>query len=240
MIIIPSVDIRDGKCVRLSQGRAEQQTVYSEDPIAMARRWEAEGGELIHVVDLDGAFQGQPVNSDIVRRIAEQVGVPIELGGGLRTRDAVAQALEAGVDRVILGTAAVESPDSVSQLCDEFPGKILVSIDARRGKAATRGWTGDSSVNAIELARQMAGCGVRAIIFTDIATDGMLVGPNFDAIERLTAAVAVPVIASGGVGSLDHIARLADTAVDGVIICRALYTGDVTLPEAIAIAAHRQ
>ena len=239
MIIIPSVDIRGGKCVRLSQGRADRETIYSEDPVAMACRWADEGGELIHVVDLDGAFQGRPVNTDIVRRIAESVSVPIQLGGGLRTREAVEDAFGAGVSRAILGTAAVQDTEKVTELCRAFPGRILVSIDAKKGKATTDGWTGRSSVGAIDLARRLADCGVRAIIYTDIATDGMLVGPNFDALAQLVNAVSVPVIASGGVGNLDHIARLAGLRLEGVIIGRALYTGDVKLPEAIAVAEGR-
>lgn len=236
MLVIPSVDIRGGKCVRLSQGRPDRETVYGDDPVAMALRWAREGAELLHVVDLDGAFEGRLVNSGIVRRIVEAAGVPVQLGGGLRDQESVGQAFAMGVSRVILGTTAVREPEAVRQLCEEFPGRIVVSIDARRGKATTAGWLESSNVDAVELARQMADCGVRAIVFTDIATDGMLVGPNFEALRRIAQAVSVPVIASGGVGSLTHIARLARLGIEGTIIGRALYTGDVQLAEAIAVA----
>jgi len=236
MIVIPSVDIRGGKCVRLTQGKADEETVYSDDPVAVAERWESEGGEIIHIVDLDGAFQGRPVNTGLIREIAERVSVPVELGGGMRTRDAVAAALDLGVERVIVGTKAVQSPDFVANLCDEFPGKILVSIDAKDGMATVDGWTDTSTVDAVELAGKMAESGVRAIIYTDVAVDGMLVGPNIIALKTLTDAVDVPVIASGGVGSLTHIIKLKKLDLEGVILGRSLFTGDIKLQQAIGLA----
>jgi phosphoribosylformimino-5-aminoimidazole carboxamide ribotide isomerase len=236
MLVIPAVDIRGGKCVRLRQGRAEEETVFGDDPVKIARQWEREGAQYLHVVDLDGAFEGAPRQLDIVSRIAAEVGCPVECGGGFRTDEAIAQALDAGIDRVVVGTRALGSPDWLRQLARKHPGRIVAGIDARDGKVAVKGWTEVSELDALELGRAVGDCGVRAIIFTDIARDGMLTGPNVEAVCRMAEAVAVPVIASGGVGSHDDVRALAALPIEGMIIGKALYDGRVDLPEALKIA----
>ncbi|NET57051.1 MAG: 1-(5-phosphoribosyl)-5-[(5-phosphoribosylamino)methylideneamino]imidazole-4-carboxamide isomerase [Symploca sp. SIO2E6] len=236
MEIIPAIDLLEGRCVRLYQGDYAQSQVFNDNPIEVARQWVEQGATRLHVVDLDGAKQGYPVNTKTIAAIVQAVGIPVQVGGGLRDRAGVTQLLDTGVERVILGTVAVENQALVAQLCQEFPGKIVVGIDARQGKVATRGWLETSEVEATELAQQMSNLGVAAIIYTDIHRDGTLVGPNLDALRTLASQVSLPVIASGGISSItDLLSLLAlePLGVTGVIIGRALYTGDVDLKEAI-------
>jgi len=236
MIIIPAIDLKGGRCVRLVQGREDQETVYSHSPADVARRWQAAGAEMIHVVDLDGAFAGSPVNLDAVVAIAEAVDTPFEFGGGLRTDEAVDTILAAGAARAIIGTKAASSPEWIRQLCSRHPGRIAAGIDARDGKVALQGWVETTELRAVDLARQMADAGVCAIIFTDISRDGMLAGPNATATAELARQVPVPVVASGGVSSLDDIRTLARMGISAAIIGKALYTGDIDLAEAIQAA----
>jgi len=224
--------------VRLIQGEKDRETVYSDAPADVARKWEAAGAEMIHVVDLDGAFTGKPQNLPAVRAILEAVGVPIEFGGGLRTDNDVDALIELGVARAIIGTKAAASPRWIAELCGRHPGKIAVGIDARDGMVALEGWTETSDITAIDLAGKMAELGVCAIIFTDIARDGMLTGPNLAATAALAAEVGIPIIASGGVSSLDDIRRLMEINVSGAIVGKALYTGAVDLEEAIRLASN--
>lgn len=239
MIIFPAIDIRGGKCVRLTEGRFDAQTVYADDPAAMALRWAAEGAEYLHVVDLDGALAGQPVNLAIVKRIAAAVKIPIQLGGGIRTLAAIDTVLAAGVTRVILGSVAVKQPDLVKEACAACGDRVVVGIDAKDGIVAVEGWGVSGGVGAEELASRMAAAGVARIIFTDISRDGTLTGVNVSATRSLARAAGVPVIASGGVSSLADVAAVkaaeAD-GVEGVIIGKALYTGAVGLPVALKAA----
>lgn len=236
MEIIPAIDLLDGRCVRLYQGDYEQSQVFSENPVEVARQWMEQGATRIHVVDLDGAKQGKTVNQQAIEAIVRSVSIPVQVGGGLRDRTSVNLLLNLGVERVILGTVAVEKPQLVTELCQEFPDKIVVGIDARNGEVATRGWLETSQVAATELARHMANSGAAAIIYTDIHRDGTLTGPNLEALRELAQVINIPVIASGGVSSLtDLLSLLAleSLGVQGVIVGRALYTGDVNLSEAI-------
>ncbi|MFM7448285.1 MAG: 1-(5-phosphoribosyl)-5-[(5-phosphoribosylamino)methylideneamino]imidazole-4-carboxamide isomerase [Leptolyngbyaceae cyanobacterium] len=236
MEVIPAIDLLEGRCVRLYQGDYNQAETFNQDPVAVARQWVDQGITRLHVVDLDGAKAGHPVNLSTITAIAAAIDIPIQVGGGLRDRQSVAELLDRGVQRVILGTIAVEQPDLVTQLCQAFPGQIVVGIDARNGQVATRGWLETSSVRATDLAQQMATAGVAAIIYTDIHRDGTLQGPNLEALRELANATPVPVIASGGVSSItDLLSLLAlePQGVEGVIVGRALYTGDVDLKEAL-------
>jgi phosphoribosylformimino-5-aminoimidazole carboxamide ribotide isomerase len=222
--------------VRLQQGRADAETVYSDDPVAVAKRWEDEGARYLHVVDLDGAFAGEPRNWDLVQEIIKVVQIPVQLGGGLRCRAHVQEALDMSVTRVVLGTKACDSPDFVSALVDDFGPRIVVGIDARDGFVAVKGWTERTKLSAIEFAGQINQLGVSNIIFTDVSTDGMLAGPNYPAISSVCAAVTCNVIASGGVSSLEDVRRLQHLTEErpnlvGVIIGKALYDGRVDLKE---------
>ncbi|MEB3358394.1 MAG: 1-(5-phosphoribosyl)-5-[(5-phosphoribosylamino)methylideneamino]imidazole-4-carboxamide isomerase [Synechococcales bacterium] len=236
MDVIPAIDLLDGHCVRLYQGDYDQSQVFSEDPVAVAQQWVEQGASRLHLVDLDGAKVGHPVNGEAIAHIVRAVPVPVQVGGGLRDRQSVAQLLELGVERTILGTIAVEQPDLVTQLCEEFPGQISVGIDARNGQVATRGWLETSEVEAVSLAQRMAQQGVASIIYTDIHRDGTLSGPNQEALRELAEAVSVPVIASGGIRSLtDLLSLLAlePAGVQGAIVGRALYVGTLSLREAL-------
>ncbi|MBD1849864.1 1-(5-phosphoribosyl)-5-[(5-phosphoribosylamino)methylideneamino]imidazole-4-carboxamide isomerase [Leptolyngbya sp. FACHB-711] len=236
MDVIPAIDLLDGKCVRLYQGDYAQSQVFDDNPVAVAQQWAEQGATWLHLVDLDGAKAGHPVNQQAIEAIVQAVSIPVQVGGGLRDRASAADLLRLGVQRVILGTVAVEQPDLVQQLCQEFPDRIVVGIDARNGKVATRGWLETSAVEAVTLAQQMAGFGVAAIIYTDIHRDGTLQGANLDALRELANAVSVPVIASGGVSSVNdlmQLLRLEAIGVTGAIVGRALYTGAVSLKEAI-------
>lgn len=234
MQVIPAIDIRAGRCVRLTQGDYARETVYADDPVEVARRWFAAGAQRIHVVDLDGAAGDGPVNLGIVADIVRAVAIPIQFGGGLKAWEHAEAALDAGVDRVILGTAAISDRALVQRLTVVHGEKLVVGIDARDGTVAVRGWKESSGVPALRLAAEMVELGVRRLIYTDIARDGMLSEPNYEALERVMATARVPVIASGGVGRLEHLVRLSRTGAEGAIVGRALYTGDVNLAEAIA------
>jgi phosphoribosylformimino-5-aminoimidazole carboxamide ribotide isomerase len=236
VLILPAIDLRGGRCVRLRQGDYAQETVFGDDPAGMARRWVEQGARYLHLVDLDGARQGRPVNGDSVRRIVQAAGVPCQLGGGLRTEEHLAEALRWGVDRVILGTRALLDPAGCQALCRRFPGRICLGIDARQGRVAVQGWERDSDTSALELARRCAAWPLAALIYTDISRDGMLEGPNVEATAELAAAVPVPVIASGGVTTLEDIERLAARGLAGCIIGRALYEGKLDLKAAIRVA----
>lgn len=236
MEVIPAIDLLEGRCVRLYQGDYDQSQVFNENPVEVARQWAAEGATRLHLVDLDGAKAGKPENWQAIQAIAAAVDIPIEVGGGLRDRDRVAALFDLGVQYAILGTAAVENPDLVSALSSEFPGRVIVGIDARDGKVATRGWLETSEVEAIALAENMAQRGAAAIIYTDIKRDGTLKGPNLDALRALANAINIPVIASGGVSSVTDLLSLLSLVplgVSGVIVGKALYTGDVSLKEAL-------
>jgi phosphoribosylformimino-5-aminoimidazole carboxamide ribotide isomerase len=236
MEILPAIDLLGGKCVRLYQGDYDQSQVYHEDPVAVAQQWQAQGASRLHLVDLDGAKAGEPVNLTAIAAIVQALEIPVQVGGGLRNRERVKQLLDLGVGRVILGTIAVEEPDLVGSLCAEFPGQIVVGIDARNGKVATRGWLETSSVEAGELAQRMEKLGAAAIIYTDIHRDGTMTGPNIDALRELALQLTIPVIASGGVSKLRDLLSLLSLeshGVNGVIIGKALYTGDIQLEEAI-------
>ncbi|MBW1739534.1 MAG: 1-(5-phosphoribosyl)-5-[(5-phosphoribosylamino)methylideneamino]imidazole-4-carboxamide isomerase [Deltaproteobacteria bacterium] len=239
MLVIPAVDIKGGRCVRLLQGREDSETVFSDDPSGMAARWEAEGAELLHVVDLDGAFRKSPQNVDAIKRIIDRVHIPIQLGGGIRSMETIAVFFDLGVSRVILGTEAIRNPGLVEEACQAFPGKIIVGIDARNGMVAVEGWTRTTEQRAIEVAKDFEGYGLAGIIFTDIHKDGMQTGPNIEETKRLAESVSTPIIASGGVADIDDIKALAELeplGVVGVITGRALYAGTLNLGQAIKVA----
>jgi phosphoribosylformimino-5-aminoimidazole carboxamide ribotide isomerase len=238
--IIPAIDLQGGQCVRLVQGDFAQSTVYGDDPPAMARRWEAAGATRIHVVDLDGAQAGGPRQLPVVAQIVKAVQVPVQLGGGMRTIEDIEAAVNVGVERVMVGTRAIESPEFVEQALARFGERVGIGIDAKDGRVAVRGWVDVSDVDALNLARSMERRGVRTIVYTDIARDGMLIGPNVTAMQRMAEAVpGVAVIASGGVGALGDVLDLAGTGTVGVIVGKAIYTGNVDLREAIQALAAR-
>ena len=236
MLLIPAIDLKDGQCVRLRQGRMEDATVFSEDPVEVAQRWVDAGARRLHLVDLNGAFAGQPVNAGVIRRIAEAFpDLPIQVGGGIRDEDTVQTYLDAGVQYVIIGTKAVSTPHFINDLCMEFPGHIIVGLDARDGKVAIDGWSKLSHHDVIDMAQRFERDGVEAIVYTDISRDGMMEGVNVDATVRLARAITIPVIASGGVTDIDDIKRLCgvtDEGITGAIIGRALYEGTLDLAEA--------
>ena len=236
MEVIPAIDLLGGNCVRLYQGDYDQSEVFGKDPVAMAKQWEEQGATRLHLVDLDGAKDGEPVNLPVIAKIVEALNIPVQVGGGLRDRSRVSQLLGLGVRSAILGTVAVENPDLVGELCNEFPGQIIVGIDARNGKVATKGWLETSEVEAVELAERMAKLGAAAIIYTDIYRDGTMEGPNLDALRELAQKITIPVIASGGVSSVTDLLSLLSLesiGVTGAIVGRAIYTGEVVLKEAM-------
>ncbi len=239
MIILPAIDLKEGACVRLEQGLMEKDTVYNDDPGAQARIWQEQGGELLHIVDLDGAFAGIPKNKSAIKAIVDAIDIPCELGGGVRDLATIEAYLDLGVDRVILGTIAKENPQLVEEACRKFPGHIVVGIDAKGGLVAVRGWADVTEKKATELAKEMEGFGVEAIIYTDIARDGMMQGPNIEATQALAEAISIPVIASGGVSSLEDIRNLLaieSSGVSGVITGKAIYSGALDLRAAVALA----
>ena len=239
MIVIPAIDLKGGRCVRLVQGDLARETVYGDDPVAMAVRWQAEGGEWLHLVDLDGAVAGAPVHLETLRAIAARLTIPIEFGGGVRTLDSARAAFAAGAARLILGTVALEAPDRLEQIAGEFPKRVYVALDARAGRVATRGWTETTAVRVEDAAAVCRTRGAAGFVFTDISRDGTGHGVNVDATAALAVAMGMPVIASGGVASLDDVRALRAVEASGIeatIIGRALYTGAVRLPEAIAAA----
>ena len=237
MLIIPAIDIKQGKCVRLQQGNMALETKYSDNPAKMAVKWEALGAKLIHIVDLDGAFEKQIVNHATIKDIVKKIDTPVQVGGGIRTKDTVKMYFDLGVSKVIIGSVALYDPDFVIEICEQYPGKIIVGIDAKDEMVAVEGWSEISNVSAIELAKKYESKGVAAIIFTDISRDGMQTGPNIEATYNLAKAIDIPVIASGGVASIDDIKELLKYKdISGVITGRALYEGKLDLKEAINIS----
>ena len=239
MIVIPAVDIKGGQCVRLKQGRMSEETVYSHDPVQTAVTWCSKGAERIHLVDLDGAVEGKRVNGEVIREIARSVPVPVELGGGIRNLASIEFYLEAGVEWVVLGTAADKDPNLVKEACRKFPGHVMLAIDARCGRVAVEGWTEDTERSAVEVARAFDSQGIAAVIYTDIQRDGMSVGPNIQATGELARALKTPVITSGGISGLEDIRKvisLSGQGVMGVITGRALYEGTLDLEEAIRVS----
>jgi phosphoribosylformimino-5-aminoimidazole carboxamide ribotide isomerase len=238
MKIIPAVDIKEGRCVRLSQGKADQETVYSDDPVAMACHWDEEGAPLIHVVDLDGAFDGQPANAEIVKKIIYNSSVDIQVGGGIRNLKTIETYVNAGAFRVILGTIAQKEPEFVAEACKKFPGKIIVGIDARDGNVAIKGWVEVSDQRATDLAQKLESYGVAGYIFTDISRDGMLQGPNLKSIKEFADSTKRPVIASGGVSKLtdiEDLMALEPNGVEGIITGKALYDKSFTYPQTLEL-----
>ena len=236
MEIWPAIDLRGGKCVRLQQGDYDRETVFGDDPAAMARHWVQRGAEHLHLVDLDGAKKGRPANLQSVRAVVEAVDIPCELGGGIRDEETIRELLDLGLSRLVIGTLALREPDWFRAMCGKFPGKLVLGIDARGGRVATDGWRETSNVKATEMAGQFAGEPIAAVVYTDIATDGMLSGPNVPAMAEMQAAVEWPVVASGGVTTKEAVARLAAAGMAGCIIGRALYEETLTLPDALAAA----
>lgn len=236
MRIYPAIDIKDGKCVRLLRGSFDDVTVYGDDPAEMAKKWEAQGGEYIHVVDLDGAVKGHGVNAEAIRRICESVSVPVQTGGGIRTMEDIESKLSCGISRVIIGTKAVSDPEFIKNAVEKYGSKIAIGIDAKDGKVAIEGWEKTTEFGAVEFAKKMAELGVKTIIYTDIATDGTLAGPNVKAMKEMASSIDADVIASGGIGNIEHIKSLLETGVEGVIVGRALYTGGVDLSAAVEAA----
>ena len=238
MEVIPSIDIRGGRCVRLYQGDYDKETVFSDDPVQMARRWQDEGGERLHVVDLDGAATGEPANLPIVRNILDALSIPVQVGGGIRSIDTVRQFIEAGADRVVLGTAAVRDPNMVQEICRDLGAeRVIVAADARDGKVAVEGWREGTSVQASDLIADMEKLGVVRFLYTDISRDGAMTQPNFQAYRELVASIRGAVIASGGVSSIDHLRALAEIGAEGSILGSALYRGALELSEAVEAMA---
>ncbi len=237
MLIIPAIDLKDGKCVRLLQGRADAVTVYSDNPVEVAKKWESLGARLIHIVDLDGAFTGNQRNIESIKEIRRVVTVDIEVGGGIRDIERIEMLLSLGINRVILGTVAIERPELVIEACRRFPQRIIAGIDAKDGRVAIKGWVRVTDIKATELALRMQQHDVWGIIYTDISRDGMLTGPNIDAMKEMVNTVNIPVIASGGVSSIEDIKRLKEIkGLYGVITGKALYSGTIDLREALKIA----
>lgn len=239
MIIYPAIDIKDGRCVRLLQGKEDQVTIYDEDPVAVALKWQQEGAEFVHVVDLDGAFQGKPKNADVVTKIVQVLDIPVQFGGGVRTIEAIKELIESGVGQVVLGTIAVTEPAIFERALEMFDDRIVVGLDGQRGNVAVEGWTQDTGEDIVATGRKLAELGVHRLIYTDISRDGMQVGPNFEATKMLAQAAGIPITASGGVAGLDDIRllkQLEPDGVEGVIVGKALYEHNFTLREAIEAA----
>ena len=240
MLLIPAIDMKDGKCVRLRQGRMEDETVFSDDPVAVARRWVEAGARRLHMVDLNGAFEGKPVNAAAIKSVAEAFpDLPIQVGGGIRDEETVQAYLDAGVQYTIIGTRAVSAPHFVNDLCAEFPGHIIVGLDAKEGKVAIDGWSKLSHHSVIDMAQRFEDDGVEAIVFTDIGRDGMMNGVNVDSTVELARAISIPVIASGGITTIDDIqalCKVTDEGIMGAITGRAIYEGTLDLAEAQQLA----
>jgi len=238
MLVIPAIDLKEGRCVRLIQGRKDREIVFSHSPSSVAKTWEEAGAELIHVVDLDGAFEGKPLNGNAIRGIVDTVKVPVQLGGGMRTLETIENCLASGVNRVVLGTVVLNNPALVEEACSKFPGRILAAVDAREGMVVVKGWVEESTVTASELAKKLEKVGVASIVFTDIKRDGMLIGPNIGAAKELAESIVIPVIISGGISSLNDIQQiipLEAVGIRGMIIGRAIYDGSIDLKEAITL-----
>jgi phosphoribosylformimino-5-aminoimidazole carboxamide ribotide isomerase len=238
MLVIPAIDLKEGKCVRLEQGLMDKDTVFNNNPADQARAWQDQGAELLHIVDLDGAFAGQPKNRAAIEAIIAAITIPAQLGGGIRDIETIGAYLSLGLARVIIGTAAQRNPELVREACSKFPGRIVVGIDAKNGMVAVQGWAELTDITAVDLARKFEDCGVTAIIYTDISRDGMLQGPNLEATKTLAEAVSIPIIASGGVSSLrdiENLMAIESSGVTGVITGKAVYTGAIRLSEAIKL-----
>lgn len=237
MLVIPAIDLHRGRCVRLYQGDLERETVYGNNPVDIARQWEELGAKMLHLVDLDGAFTGHSKNAQVICSIGEQVHIPLQLGGGIRSREAVEKAISAGVSRVILGTIAIEHPDLACELIEDFNDRILVGIDARDGIAAVKGWTEVSTISAVDLAVRIEQWGVKEVIYTDIQKDGTMLGPDLKGLEALLEKTSLQLIVSGGISSIEDLKSLKPYAerVKGVIIGKALYSNQLTLPDAMAV-----
>ncbi|MCD6224230.1 MAG: 1-(5-phosphoribosyl)-5-[(5-phosphoribosylamino)methylideneamino]imidazole-4-carboxamide isomerase [Deltaproteobacteria bacterium] len=242
MIIIPAIDLKKGKCVRLLQGRMDKETVFSDDPASIALRWEKEGAEIIHIIDLDGAVQKQPENFDSIKTILEKIKIPVQVGGGIRDENTIKMYLDLGVAKVIIGTEAIKNPKMVKKACQAFPDRIIIGIDARNGLVAVEGWTQTTRIKAVDLAKEFENSGVSAINFTDIHRDGMQTGPNIEETRALAGAISIPVVASGGVSTLQDIKNLLplqEVGVTGIIAGRSLYTGTLSLKEAVKVLKTR-
>lgn len=240
MLIIPAIDLRGGQCVRLTQGKLDKETVFSKDPVFIAKLFRAKGAKRLHIVDIDGAFSGKPQNKSIIKKIVKAVDIPVQLGGGIRDFKTIKKILSRGIDKVIIGTAAIYDPNLARRAIQEFGRKVIVGIDAFNGKVAIGGWKEITSIDAIELAKKLELWGVSEIIFTDISKDGMLEGPNLRAIKKMAKSVNIPIIASGGISSLkdiERIKRLEKYGVMGVIIGKAIYTESISLEDAIQLAS---
>ncbi len=235
MEIIPAIDIRGGRCVRLYQGDYGRETVFADDPVEVARRWRDEGAGRLHVVDLDGAREGRPTNAEIVERIVAVARVPVQVGGGLRDMPAIRRYLDGGIDRVVMGTAAVKDRDLLGRALAAYGPRIVVSVDARAGQVAIQGWQQETQLAAAELMRELASLGVSRFVYTDTARDGTLEGPDFAAIERLMAGFSLPVVYAGGVSGIDDLVRLASLGLEGAVVGQALYTRDIVLREALEV-----
>ena len=236
MIVIPAIDLKDGQCVRLFQGKKNAVTRYSDNPAGTAKRWESCGAELLHIVDLDGAFTGSQKNLDAIIKIRKAVKIPVQLGGGIRTVENISKIFSAGIDRVIIGTAAIEDPELVDHSCHKYPGRVLIGIDAKDGMLAIKGWEEVTTVHAVELARRLEIAGIGGIVYTDIARDGTLSGPNINAVRNIVESVKIPVIAAGGVSSIEDVKDLMEIKnLWGVITGKAIYSGTLDLKEAIKL-----
>ncbi|UZP67914.1 1-(5-phosphoribosyl)-5-[(5-phosphoribosylamino)methylideneamino]imidazole-4-carboxamide isomerase [Desulfovibrio mangrovi] len=244
MIIFPAVDIKGGQAVRLKQGRADEETVFSSDPVAMAKQWQDQGGKWLHVVDLDGAFSGEPVNRELIRRICSSIDIPVQLGGGIRDLDTAKAYIDAGVSRLIIGTIALTDPDLYGSLCEALPGKIGVSLDAEGGKLKTKGWVEDTGLTVYDVLPRLEAQGTSFIIYTDIDRDGMQTGVNVPALKKLAETSSLPVIAAGGVATLDDVKALYPLSrsanLEGAISGKAIYTGTLNLQEAMEWIAAQQ
>ncbi|NGZ02032.1 MAG: 1-(5-phosphoribosyl)-5-[(5-phosphoribosylamino)methylideneamino]imidazole-4-carboxamide isomerase [Nitrospira sp. WS238] len=236
MLVIPAIDLKDGRCVRLRQGDMAAETIYAKDVTEVARKWERSGASLIHVVDLNGAVDGEPKNLPHIQAILKSVGASIQVGGGIRSLETVRQYLNAGVSRVVLGTAALTNRALLEEACREFPKRILLGLDARDGRVAVKGWTAVSEIKAIDLLKELSGCSIGAVIYTDIARDGMLSGPNLSALKDIVECSPFPVIASGGITSLEDLraVRSLGSRIEGAIVGKALYDGKLDYPTAVA------
>ena len=233
--IIPAVDLRDGNCVSLYQGNYDNETVFSEDPVDVALKWQSMGAPRLHIVDLDGAASGEPGNLDIINKLAVAILVPTQVGGGIRHLGTIEQLLRAGIERVILGTAAVEDPNLVQEACRRFSDSIIIGIDTREGRVATHGWRLEMDLEAVEFAKTMVQLGAKRFIYTDISRDSTLTEPNFAAVAELVNAISLPVIASGGISSILHLKMLKSLGAEGAIVGKALYTGDINLKQALGV-----
>ena len=237
MLVIPAIDLKDGKCVRLKEGKMEEETIFSEDPIATANSWFSQGAEILHIVDLDGAIEGRPINDEIIFSIASEFPKKrIQVGGGVRNFSSASQYLDAGIERVIMGTSAVDNPEVLKEFSEQYPNRLVLGIDALNGLVKTQGWVKGSDITPLELVKEFEGHAVAAIVFTDISKDGMMAGPNIEATCDLARQTKIPVIASGGVSSLTHIKNLADQQIISAVICgRALYENAFSYKDALEV-----